>query len=65
MRKHVLYISENYEDLRLIEDLLEKVKERHQVDYQIVTSDMLSKTDIEGILDQIRMASQRAKILVQ
>ena len=65
MRKHVLYISENYEDLRFIEDLLEKVKEKHQVDYQIVSSDMLSKTDIEGILDQIRMASQRAKILVQ
>ncbi|MFX1466186.1 MAG: hypothetical protein ACFFA5_06925, partial [Promethearchaeota archaeon] len=64
MRKHVLYISENYENLLFIEDLLEKVKEKHQVDYQIVTSDMLSETYSEDILDQIRIASQRAKVRV-
>jgi hypothetical protein len=64
MRKHVLYINENYEGLGNIKDLLEKVKEKHQIDYQIVTSDMLSETEIEVILDQIRIASQRAKVRV-
>lgn len=64
MRKHVLYINENYEGLGNIKDLLEKVKEKHQIDYQTVTSDMLSETDIEVILDQIRIASQRAKVRV-
>jgi len=64
MRKHVLYISENYENLRFIEDLLEKVKEKHQIDYQIVSSDMLSETEIEVILDQIRIASRIAKVRV-
>ncbi|WP_287585427.1 endonuclease NucS domain-containing protein [Candidatus Borrarchaeum sp.] len=64
MRKHVLYIKENYENLRDIKDLLEKVKEKHQIDYQIITSNMLSETEIETILDQIRKASQRAQVRV-
>lgn len=64
MRKHVLYVNKNYDNISYIEDLLEKVKEKHQIDYQIVTSNLLSEAEIEVILDQIRIASQRAKVRV-
>jgi hypothetical protein len=65
MRKHILYVDENNDRLRDIKDLLEKVKEKHQIDYQIITSDMLSETEIEEILEQIRTASRKAKIRVR
>jgi len=65
MIEHVLYVSsESYECFKRIKTLLEKVKEKHQIEYKIFTSKQLDEDSREDLLIQIRTASQRAKIRV-
>ena len=65
MIEHVLYVSsESYEGFKRIKTLLEKVKEKHQIEYKIFTSKQLDEDSREDLLIQIRTASQRAKIRV-
>ena len=65
MMKHILYTEENHENLKLVKNLLEKVKEKHQIDYQVVISDQLDEISKEELLNQIRTVSLRAKIRVK
>ena len=61
MRKHVLYVNKSHEDLEYIKILLQKIKNKHQIDHQVVTSDKLDETKIKVLLDQIRIASRNAE----
>lgn len=63
--KHILYANENHENLKYIENLLEKVKEKHQINYQVVFSDQLDELDREELLNLIRTVSLRAKIRIK
>jgi hypothetical protein len=65
MKEHTLYITENHEELEHIETLLKKAKEKHQVNYQVITSEQLDERGREELLNQIRTVSLRAKIRVK
>ena len=63
--KHIIYVRKNHEKLQFLENLLEKVKKKHKIDYQVNNPDMLDENSREELLNQIRTVSLRAKIRVK
>ena len=63
--KHIIYVRTNHEKLQFLENLLEKVKKKHKIDYQVNNPDMLDENSREELLNQIRTVSLRAKIRVK
>ena len=63
--KHIIYGRKNHEKLQYLENLLEKVKKKHQIDYKVINPDLLDENSREELSNQIRTVSLRAKIRVK